>query len=135
MKDIILYLMLKETVNQIEEKCDQIFVEYDCLAASGSEKDILTALLITFCVSITISSINSFFQRKRFFKTSFWLDSIFAVLSPFLPAIYHFRLSQIRFKLNEQRSKLGKDVIIKETRRIENLTNSLQLNSEIEKWF
>ena len=127
--------MLKETVNQIEEKCDQIFVEYDCLAASGSEKDILTALLITFCVSITISSINSFFQRKRFFKTNIWLDLIFAVFSPFLPAIYHFRLSQIRFKLNEQRSKLGKDVIIKETRRIENLTNSLQLNSEIEKWF
>ena len=29
LKDIILYLMLKETVNQIEKNCDQMFLEYD----------------------------------------------------------------------------------------------------------
>ena len=135
LKDIILYLLLKDTVNQIEENCNQINIEYDCLAASGTEKEILTALLITFCVSIILTSIHSFFLRKMFFKTNIWLNLVFAVFSPVLPAIYHFRLSQMRLKLHNQRSKLSKDVLIKETSRIENLTNSLQLNSEIEKGF
>ena len=133
LKDIILYLMLNETVKRIEENCNQISL--DCLAASGTEKDILKALLVTFCVSIALTSIDSFFLRKRFFKTNFLLDLIFAVLAPGLPAIYHFRLSQIRFKLQKQRSNLGNDVLIKKISQIEKLSNTVQSTRVIEVGF
>ena len=133
LKDIILYLILRETVGRIEESCVQR--EYDCLAASGTEKDILTALLVKFCVSITHTSIDSFFLRKKFFKTSFWLDLIFAVLSPILPAIYHFRLNQMNLKLEKQKSKLNKDIFIRKASSLENLSNSVQLAKDVEVGF
>ena len=78
LKDIVTYLILRETVQQIEENCGEL--GFDCLAASGTEKDILTALLVAFCVSITLTSINSFFLRGRFFKTTFWLNLFFVFL-------------------------------------------------------
>ena len=105
------------------------------MAASGTEKSILTALLITFCISITFTSIDSYFLRKRFFKTKLWLDIIFSVLSPFLPGIYHFQLSKIRFEFDKKKSNLSKDVLIKKASWIENLSNSLQLTKEIEVGF
>ena len=101
LKDIILCLILRETVRRMEEICVQ--KDFECLAASEVEKDILTAILITFCVSIALTSIDSFFLRKRFFKTNIWLDMVFGFLSPVLPAIYHFRLSQMRFQLDRQK--------------------------------
>ena len=133
LKDIILYLILRETMGRIDESC--VKREYDCLAASGTEKDILTALLITFCVSITLTSINSFSLRKRFFKTNFWLDLIFGVLSPILPAIYHFQLNKICLRLEKERSKLSKDAFMKKTKKIESLSHSLQTTKEIEVGF
>ena len=133
LKDFILYLILREAVKRIEENCAQI----GCLAASGTEKDILTALLITFCVSITLISIDSFLLRKRFFKTNFWLDTIFGILSPVLPAIYHFQLHQMRFKLDKEKCELhvNKDVFIRKSNRVENLLNSAQLTKEVEVGF
>ena len=65
-KDLTLYLILRDTVKRIEENCDQVGL--DCLAASGIEKDILTALLVTLCLSIALTSIDSFFMRKSFFQ-------------------------------------------------------------------
>ena len=134
LKDIILFLILSETVKRIEENC--VF-GLSCLSASGTEKDIVTALLITFCVSITSTSIYSFSLRKRFFKTNFWLDLIFVILSPVLPAIYHFRLNQMRFELDKQKLDLqvNRDVLIKKANKIEKLLNSAQLIKEIEVGF
>ena len=106
-------------------------------AATGIENDIVTALLITFCVSITLTSIDSFSLRKSFFKTNLWLNLIFAVLSPVLPAIYHFRLSQMSFKLDKHKPQpvTDKAALIRKAREIENLSNSLQLCKEIEVGF
>ena len=134
-KDIILYLILRETLKRMEENCVELGLE--CLAASGIENDIVTALLITLCVSITLTSIDSFSLRKNFFKSNLWLDLIFAVLSPVLPAIYHFRLNQMSFKLDEEKSQhvTNKAALIRKARKIENLSNSLQLSKEIEVGF
>ena len=130
LRDIITYLILKETLERIEQNCD--VMGFGCLAASGTEKDILTALLITFCVSITLTSMNSFSLRKRFFKTNIWLDLIFGVLSPILPAIYHFQLNKLCLRLDKERSKLSQDAFMKKTKKIESLSHSLQLTKEIE---
>ena len=111
--DIITYLILKETLEQIEQSCDVMGFDFGCLSASGTEKDILTALLITFCVSLTLTSINSFSLRKKFFKTTFWLDLIFGVFSPILPAIYHFQLNKFCLRLDKEISKLSKDAFMK----------------------
>ena len=132
-KDFILYLILRETVRRIEENCDDI--GFGCLAASGIEKDILTALLVTFCVSIALTSIDSFFLRKRFFKTNFWLDLIFAIISPLLPALYHFQVSKMKSKLDKQKSKLNKTVLIKRASSIEKLSSAIQLTKDIEVGF
>ena len=128
-KDITLYLILRHTVMRIEENC--VDMSFDCLAASGTEQDILTALLVTICVSITLTSIDSFFIRKRFFKTNRMLDLIFGVFSPVLSALYHFRLSQMSFKLNRHKSEVSKDALLKKTKNIENLSNSVQSTKEI----
>ena len=106
--------------------------DFGCLSASGTEKDILTALLITFCVSLTLTSINSFSLRKKFFKTTFWLDLIFGVFSPILPAIYHFQLNKFCLRLDKEISKLSKDAFMKKTKNIESLSHSLQLTKELE---
>merc|ERR1719209_1739746 len=109
-KDLILYLILKETVQRLEGNCKNISdLGFDCLAASGTEQDLLTALLVTFCVSIILTSINSYFLRKRFFKTNAWLNFVFGFVSPLLPAVFYIRLSQMTLELNKQKSKLSKD--------------------------
>ena len=133
LKDFILYLILRETVRRVEENCVQL--GFDCLSASGTEKDILTVLLITFCVSVTLTSIDSFFLRKRFFRTNYWLDLIFVVLSPILPAIYQFRLSQMNLNLAKQKSKPKKFMLREKASCIEKLSNSLQSTKEIEVGF
>merc|ERR1719339_898313 len=79
-KDLILYLILREAVQRLEGSCNGI----GCLAASGTELDLLTALLITFCISIILTSINSFVVRKKFFKTNFWLNFVLGFISPLL---------------------------------------------------
>ena len=133
LKDIVLYLILRETVRRIEKNCGQ--VGFDCLAASGTEKDILLALLITFCVSIALTSIDSFLLRKRFFKTNIWLDLVFGVFSPVLPAIYYFCLNQMQLKLERQKSKLSRDVLIRNTSMVKKLSSSVQLTKEVEVGF
>ena len=134
LNDIILYLILKEfLILRIDESCAQR--DYDCMGTSETEKDILIAVLITFCISIALTSIDSFFLRKSFFKTNIWLDMVFGVLSPVLPAIYHFRLSQMRFQLVRQKSKANKDALMKKIRSIGKLSDSVQSTKEIEDGF
>ena len=59
-KDLILYLILREAVKRLERNCKNISaLGFDCLAASGTEQDLLLALLVTFSVSIILTSINS----------------------------------------------------------------------------
>ena len=134
-KDMILYLILKETVSRMDDSC--VDLSFDCLAASGTERDILTALLITFCASITLTSINSFLLKKKFFKTNVWLDLFFGLFSPVLTAIYHFRLTQMSFRLSRDKSelKVNRDILIRRTKTIENLLNHVQLTKEIQVGF
>ena len=103
------------------------------IAASGTEHDLILALLVTFCVSIILTSINSFFLRNRFFKTNrCWLDLIFAIIAPFLPAIYDIQLSQMRLKLEQQKRALKDNCLQRQSREIETLSNSVQQTKEIE---
>merc|ERR1719264_2459255 len=132
-KDLIMYLILKETVKRLEGNCKNLTdLGFDCLAASGTEQDLLLALLITFCVSIILTSINSYFLRKRFFKTNFGLNFVFCFVSPLLPAVYHIRLSQMRLELNKPKTKLSKDNFRRKAKQIETLSNSVQQTKEIE---
>ena len=135
LKDIITYLIFRETIMRIEGHCD--ITRFECLAASEAEKAIVTALLVTVCVSVTLTSMDSFFMRKKFFKTNFLLDLIFAILSPVLPALYHFRLSQMIHKLDKHKSefKVNKDNLKRKAIFIEKLTNSIQLTKEMEVGF
>ena len=130
LKDVIFYLILRETVRRLEEVCTA--QHFDCLAVSGTENDILTALMITICVSITLTSISAFVLRKRFFKTNFLLDLLFVVLSPILPVIYHIRLSQMFRNLNKQKTKLYKHSLLSRTKNIEALAKSLWQIKELE---
>merc|ERR1719318_2241687 len=95
------------------------------IAASGTEHDLILALLIIFCVSIILTSINSFFLRNRFFKTNRWLDLIFAPFAPLLPALYHIQLSQMRVKLDKQKRVLKRTCLRRKTKEIETLSNSV----------
>ena len=121
-KDLALFFILRETVNRIDSN----------LAASGTEHDILMALLIIFCTSIILTSINSFFLRKRFFRTNNWLHFVFGVFAPLLPAIYHIRLSQMRLKLEQQKHRVNNAVLQRKNKYIESISNSVQQIKEIE---
>merc|ERR1719391_1438179 len=126
-KDLTLYLILRETVQRLEGNCKNLSaLEIDCLASSGTEQDLLTALLVTLCVSIILTSINSFFLRRKFFKTNFWRSIVFGLISPLLPAIYHIRLSQMRLELKRQKSGLSSIELRKKSKQIETLLNSIQ---------
>merc|ERR1719264_2081629 len=132
-KDLVMYLILKETVHRLEGNCKNISaLGIDCLAASGTEQDLLLALFVTFCVSIILTSINSYFLRTRFFKTNFGLNFVFGFVSPLLPAVYHIRLSQMRLELNKPKTKLSKEDFRRKTDQIETLSNSVQQTKEIE---
>ena len=131
-KDMVLYLILKETVQRLEVNCKHLSaLGIDCLVASGAEQDLLTGLLITFCISIILTSINSFYLRKRFFNTNFWLNFVFGLVSPLLPAIYHIRLNQMKLELDSQKTKLCKDALRRKEKEIETLSNSIQQTKEI----
>jgi len=120
-------------VQRLEENCKNISaLGFNCLAASGTEQDLLAALLVTFCVSIILTSINSFFLRKRFFKTNRWLNLVYVFVSPLLPAIFYIRLSQMRIELNRKKSKLTKDDFRRKAEQIDILSNSVQQTKEIE---
>ena len=86
------------------------------LAASGTEHDLILALLIVFCVSIILTSINSFFLRKRFFKTNYLLDLVFGVFAPLLQALYHIQLSQMQLKLEKQKRALKDNCLQRQSR-------------------
>merc|ERR1719264_103068 len=132
-KDLIMYLILKETVKRLEGNCKNLTdLGFDCLAASGTEQDLLLALLVIFCVSIILTSINSYFLRTRFFKTNFGLNFVFCFVSPLLPAVYHIRLSQMRLELNKPKTKLSKEDFRRKVEQIETLSNSVQQTKEIE---
>ena len=122
-KDLVLYLILQETILRMEE---------DNLAASATELDLIVALLFIFCVSIILTSINSYFLRKRFFKTNFWLSLVLGLLSPLLPAVYHIQLSHLTRQYKKEKSKLSKYALKKKIKNIETLANSLQQTKEIE---
>ena len=74
-KDLVLYLIVDNTLDQLDEGCND--APFDCLAASGVERDLVTALLLTYCLSFILTSLNSYHMRKRFFKTNHCLDLLF----------------------------------------------------------
>ena len=129
-KDLVLYLILRETVLRIEKTCEQL--RFDCLAASGTEQDLLLALLIIFCVSIFSTSAMSFFERKQFFKANQWLDIAFCFVSPLLPGIYHFKVNRLRYQLVMKKETLCNDEIARREEEIEKLYNSIQQTKAVE---
>ena len=132
-KDVVLFLILRETMERLEGNCKHISdLGIDCLAASGTEQDLLLALLVTVCTSLILTSINSFFLRKRFFKTNHWISLVLGFVSPLLHAVYHIRLSQMRRELNKLKTKISQKELRKQTEEIETLSNSVQQTKEIE---
>ena len=126
-KDLILYLILRETLKRLEESCKPLAaLGIECLHASGTEQHLVTALFVSFCVSLILTSVNAFFLRKRFFKTNRWLNCVFAFFSPLLPAIYHIKLSQMRLGLDKQKTKLSNVDLRKKEKNIETQYNSFQ---------
>merc|ERR1719193_3021934 len=93
-KDPIVLLILRGTVERLEEGCDSLYISSSgsCLAASQAEKNLLDALLITLSVSIVTTSLHAFHQRNHFFKTNRFFDFILFISSPLLPAIYHLQI-------------------------------------------
>ena len=79
-KDILLYLIADSTLERLDAGCKD--ANFDCLAASGVERDLVTALLVTFCFSFILTSLNSYHMRKRFFKTNRCLDLLFLLCLP-----------------------------------------------------
>ena len=79
-KDLILYLIVDNTLDGLDKGCKN--TQVDCLAASGVERDLVTALLVTFCLSVVLTSLNSYHMRKRFFKTNCCLDLLFFLCLP-----------------------------------------------------
>merc|ERR1719209_960988 len=101
-KDMVLYLIVRKTLERLDEGCKDI--KFDCLAASEVERDLVTALLVTFCLSFILTSLNSYHLRKRFFKTNRCIDLLFFFVSPLLPAVYH--ISQARTELETKKQTL-----------------------------
>ena len=63
---MVLYLIVDSTLERLDAGCKDS--HFDCLAASEVERDLVTALLVTFCLSLILTSLNSYHMRKRFFK-------------------------------------------------------------------
>ena len=132
-KDLVLYLILSQAMQRLEGNCNHLSsLGMECLATSGTEQDLLTAFLVTVCVSIILTSLDSFFVRKRFFRTNFWLSCVLAIVSPLLPVIYHFQLSQMRPELEKEKIKFSNDLIRTNDKKIETLSNSTKQTKEIE---
>merc|ERR1719430_2711595 len=51
-KDLVLYLIASETLKRLDEGCKD--TPFDCLAASEVERDLVTALLVTFSLSLIL---------------------------------------------------------------------------------
>ena len=102
-KDLVLYLIVAGTLDRLDEGCKD--TQFDCMAASGVERDLITALLVTFCLSLIITSLNSYHIRKRFFKTNCCLDLLFFIVSPLLPAVY--RISHARMESKNRNKTLS----------------------------
>ena len=132
-KDIVMYLILRGIVTRLEMNCDQLLtLGSECLVVSGIEYDLLTALLVSICVSVLLTSLNSFCLRKLFFETNWWLDVIFVLISPLLRVVYHLQLGQMKHKLDRQKVRLSNDDFRRRTERIETLSKALHQTKEIE---
>ena len=131
-KDLVLYLILRGTVVRLEEVCKQLPSDLRCLPASPAEQDLLNALLVTFCVSITLTSLNAFYIRKRFFKTNYFLNIVFGMVSPLLPSVYHFRLCQLSQNLDRPTKKLTHIDNQEKAEKIENLSKLIHESKGIE---
>ena len=130
-KDLLLYLILKGTVQRLEAGCQNLS-SLGCLAVSGAEQDILAALLVTLCLSITATSLNSFYERKMFFRTNGFIDILFFVFSPLLPAIYHIHIASLNGDLEDKKRNLSNKEYQKEKDKIEKLNNTVQQSKSIE---
>ena len=132
-KDIVLYLILRTTLQRLEDTCKPLTaLGIECLTASGAEEDLLTALLVSFCVSLILTSINAYFLRTRFFRTNCCLNILFALISPLLPAIYHIKLCRMKANYRTQRNKLSNFNLRRADMRLEALSNSVQQIKEME---
>ena len=132
-KDIVLYLILQETMKRLEESChEQSSLGFDCLVVSGAEQGLLVIFLVSLCLSFILTSINSFHLRKRLFRTNLLLDIFFVFISPLLRFIYHIQLNQMRHQLDRQKAKLKNADNKHKIKRIEQLSNDIQQTKEIE---
>ena len=131
-KDIVLYLILSSTLEGLDQGCQESSTQGTsaCLAASGVERDLITALLITFCLSLSITSLNAYHKRKRFFKTNRFLDVLFLFLSPLLPAVY--QINQARMELEIKTSSLRNDERQKRKETAEKNFHSIQQTKSME---
>ena len=67
-KDIVLYLILRTTLQRLEDTCKPLTaLGIECLTASGAEEDLLTALLVSFSVSL-INQHQCFLLEDQIFQ-------------------------------------------------------------------
>lgn len=132
-KDILLYLILRDTVHRLKDGCQQLLIQgYSCIHASGAEGDLLTALLVTLSLSIICTSMMLYHQRKKFFRTSYALSFVLFIISPLLPALYHFHVFWQSHDLERKRKAIPNEDYQKEKRSITEQTNLIQQSRSLE---
>ena len=131
-KDPLLLLILRSTVQRLEEGCDSLFFARSCLAASQAEKNLLDALLVTLSVSILTTSIHAFHQRNHFFKRNYFFDFVLFISSPLLPAIYHWQIVSISKTLESEKKSMTIAEYEKRKHHLAKLTDIIQQSKAIE---
>ena len=134
-KDLVLYPLLRDTVERLDEGCKNISdLGFSCLAASGTEQDLLIILLAAIIVSIIATSLYSFFSRSFFFKTTIFLDALLFVCSPLLPAIYHIHVALRQHNLEQKKKQVGNLEYQQEMETIEKQRYFILKAKSIELW-
>ena len=132
-KDLVLYPLVKDTVKRLDAGCRNISaLGFNCLAASTTEEDLLAALLTAICLSIIITSLFAFANRKMFVKTSPLLDVFLFIFSPLLPAVFHIHVGLRNEKLEKKRKQMSNLEYQEEMLEIERLTDVILKAKSIE---
>ena len=133
-KDLVLFLILDGTVRRLKLACETAFGS-SCLAATPIEEYLLFGLLATLCVSIILTSVNSFHRRHHFFATNFFLDIFLFVISPLLPALFHIHVALLKNDLRKNKKRMSNKEYQKEQENIANLVEVMQQSKSIEVGF
>jgi len=133
-KDPVLLLILRGTVQRLEEGCNSLSISSSdsCLAASQAEKNLLNALLIILSVSIVTTSLHAFHQRKNFFRTNSLFDFILFISSPLLPAVYHLQIVSKSRTLETEKTSMAITEYQNRKQHLTKLTEVLQQSRSIE---